>query len=424
MDLGEIWLRAPVRHSIGGIFVASHPNCHLQIGLLGPFYLRVEEEEIRDEVWKSKKALTMLKYLAARKGQKVSADMLIELLWPDNEDIDSTRNLHTAVWFARRVLTSKTDPEAESCLHYAHGSYWLELPEGCLDLHRFEEHVWKSRQLMKTDPAQALRHCEAALDLYRDDFLVEDVYDDWTISYREEYQELYFELILRSAKLLMEYRGDLQEAISILRSAVKKDEYREELYQMGIKFYILADRHVEAINLYKRYSKMLMDEFQLQPSHATQELIRQLHDHRERQEQVFSIDLALEPTTGAYICDKETLTVILTAEKRRMSRGGNAFSTLLVASKKQGAKGSRQMNAAFHILQRSLRSSDLISQYSDDQIVIFLPDTEATEAKALHRRLRQILEKKSVDISTLSFTLLDSEQLEEMQNTLVTTPAR
>ena len=403
---------------IGGILVKTYPCCRLQIGLLGSFYLVVGQDEVRDEDWKSKKALTMLKYLAAKRGQKVSADVLIDLLWPDNEDIDSTSNLHTAVWFARRMLTSKADPEAESPLHYANGSYWLELSLGCLDLDQFEEHVQKSRQLFKSKPEEALLHCESALELYRDDFLKEDVYDEWTISYREEYQEQYFELILRSAELLMDHRGDLQGAIAILRSAVQKDQYREELYQMGIKFYILADRHVDAVNLYKRYSKMLMDEFQLQPSRATQELIRQLHDHRDSSEPVYSVDLTVEPTTGAYVCDRDTLQVILTNEQRRITRGGNAFSILVVTNKKDGNKQNRQMQAVYHILQRSLRSSDLISQYSDDHIVVFLPDTEAAEGKALFRRLRKKLQEKSVDISTLSFTLHDSEHLEEMQNAL------
>src|SRR5690554_1019525 len=98
--------------------MSKHHYCQLQIGLLGPFNLIVDQKEIKESVWKSKKALTMLKYLATRKGQKVSADMLIELLWPDNEDVDSTSNLHTAVWFVRRMLTSKNEPKSESRLRY------------------------------------------------------------------------------------------------------------------------------------------------------------------------------------------------------------------------------------------------------------------------------------------------------------------
>lgn len=202
---------------------------HVKIGLLGPFYLVVDQIELEESAWKSKKALTMLKYLATRQGQKVSADVLIELLWPDNGDMDSMSNLHTAVWFARRMLTYKSNPQAESPLRYAHGSYWLDLDSVYLDLDQFERHVKASRQLVTKDPGKALLHCESALHLYRDDFLCEELYEEWMIRYREDYQELYFEVVIRSSELLIE-RGDLQGAIQMCRTAVKRDPFREELW--------------------------------------------------------------------------------------------------------------------------------------------------------------------------------------------------
>ena len=57
--------------------------CHLQIGLLGSFTLIVDGKPVESDVWTSKKALAMLKYLAARPGRRIPTDVLIELLWPD-----------------------------------------------------------------------------------------------------------------------------------------------------------------------------------------------------------------------------------------------------------------------------------------------------------------------------------------------------
>ena len=53
--------------------------CRAEIGLLGPFSLRIDGRQVEADVWKSKKALTLLKYLASRHGQRVSSDVLIEL---------------------------------------------------------------------------------------------------------------------------------------------------------------------------------------------------------------------------------------------------------------------------------------------------------------------------------------------------------
>ena len=80
--------------------------CRADPGLLGPFSLRLDGRQVEADVWKAKKALTLLKYLVSRHGQRVASDVLIELLWPDQGNVDIQRNLHTAVWFLRRSLLS------------------------------------------------------------------------------------------------------------------------------------------------------------------------------------------------------------------------------------------------------------------------------------------------------------------------------
>jgi len=396
----------------------SSNDCRFQIGLLGPFYLTIDQEEISPRLWKSKKAFTLLKYLAAKQGQKVSADVLIELLWPDNADVDSTANLHTAIWFVRRILTSKEDPDAQSPLRYANGSYWLELRDGCVDVGLFEQHAKEARQFASSDPEAALSHCESAIELYRDHFLSEDVYDEWTISYREDYQELYFEVVVGYAELLMKQRDDLHAAIKILRDAVKRDPYREELYQTGIRAYIQSERPVDAINLYEKYSKMLMDEFQLEPSLTTQNLILQLKDNGIEEEAVSVTSGTVEPTHGAYVCNRRALQFTLSTELRRLKRHGNNFAMVLAANLK-GDDWHHQLRRVFHALQRSTRSSDLICQFSTNLIVLLLLDTNAPQSQILWRRLKGVLREHEVDMSTLSFTLLNSENIEDMEKNLI-----
>lgn len=202
--------------------MANNAVCHLQIGLLGPFYLLIDQKKVEHNVWKSKKALTMLKYLAARHGQRVSSDSLIELLWPDNEDVDSTRNLHTAVWYVRRTLaeTFEDNPLVESPLRYSNGAYWLELGGGCIDTELFESYAKVSKQLEHANPEMALLYCEAALQLYRDDFLCDEPYEDWTIARRAEYRELFFQVTLRTAQLLIKHRASFLEAATLCREAI------------------------------------------------------------------------------------------------------------------------------------------------------------------------------------------------------------
>lgn len=391
--------------------MTSRRYCQLQIGLLGSFNLVVDGARVSSDVWSSKKAFMLLKYLAARPGKRVPTDVLIDLLWPDDKDTDRTSNLHTAVWFVRRILTSQANSDAEAPLRYENGSYWLDIDRGCVDAEQFRRHVMKSRELATRDPEMALFHCESALELYRDDFLCEEVYEEWTISFRDDYKELYFETIKRSAELMMEHRDNLEDAIRVCRLGVKKDPFREEYYQLGIKAYILAERYVDAMNLYKKYSKMLMDEFQLEPSPATQALVAHLCDKTGEEA------ATLAPDYGAYICDRAMLQFHLDTELRRSQRTGTSFSLLLIASQ-EGTRANRQMKTTFHILQRSLRNSDLICLFSENLIVVFLPDTTRAASEVLWDRLADTLEERNIDTSSLSLTLLSNEEWDDMKKEL------
>lgn len=382
--------------------------CRVEIGLLGPFSLRIDGREVAAEVWKSKKALTLLKYLASRHGQRVSSDALIELLWPDQIHVDIQRNLHTAVWFVRRTLFPQNGSSSDSLLRFSHGSYWLDLGGGCIDTDLFEFHVRKSRELEATNEEMALLHCEAALQLYRDDFLCDDLYEDWTIPYREEYRELYFQVALRAAGLLINDRGDLQTAVELCRGALKKDPLREEFYQAALQALILDKRFVEAMNMYKQYVRLLQDEFGLEPSPAITALIV---DMREALSQVSNGE-APKRTEGAYVCSRAVLQSFFETEKRRLQRTGEHFSVLVIGN--NGASEQHFLQA-FVLLQSMLRHSDVICRYAPSMIVIFLPATGAVGAQIVAHKAQQALEQKFGSTEAFSFLTLSSEDLDALQ---------
>lgn len=75
----------------------------MRIHLLGPVRVHVDGQSIDVRTWKSKKAVTLLKYLVTRSGERVPRDVLVDLLWPDSFAGDrSTHNLHTVVYYLRQ----------------------------------------------------------------------------------------------------------------------------------------------------------------------------------------------------------------------------------------------------------------------------------------------------------------------------------
>jgi len=253
----------------------------------------------------------------------------------------------------------------------------------------------------------ALFHCEAALALYRDDFLCEDIYEEWTIPHRDEYRELYFQVIVRAAELLITHRGDSQEALNLCRAALKKDPFREELYAAALKALIAGRRFMEALNLYKQYVKMLKDEFGLEPSPAVTDLINNMKESVQR------ANASPKPVGGAYVCSRAVLQSFLETESRRLKLTGNHYSVLVVGN--NGAS-EEQFLTAFTLLQSLLRDSDVICHYAPTMIVVLMPYTTGLGAKILSSKAQQALEQRFGRAAPFSFLILSSEQLDVLQN--------
>lgn len=379
--------------------------CPLRITLLGSFNLEIGGVDIKEEEWKSKKALTMLKYLAAKKGQKISSDTLIELLWPENQSLDSTGNLHTAVWFVRRVLHG-------AYLQYSNGSYWLDLgDDGCIDVDEFEMHVGKSKQLEMDNPDLALHHCNLALRLYHEEFLYEDVYDDWTVHYRDYYKERYFEVAVRTANLLRTHLADYKEAVRVCREALRKDPYREEIYQACFRALISDERYVDAINMYRNFSILLKTEFQLEPSPATQNIIHDVRRYLVKNEVLPVISVESMEAQGAYTCGRVIFQALLNIEQRRFERNDRHFSMLIFYIKNSSTLMQHHSQEAFKLLQHALRRADIICQWSANTVTIFLPETNAVAAKETLQRLNFKLSMAFKDVLEFDCDILSSEYL-------------
>lgn len=244
----------------------------MRVYLLGPLRVEVDGSVLDVASWRSRRALTLLKYLAARCGERVPRDALVDLLWPDSNDGErSTHNLHTVIYYLRRMLEPNLGPyETPRFLRQSHGMYWLDkaAPVWC-DTDEFLHLIRQAELLRGKNNVQALVLYQRALSLYRDDFCPEDVYDDWTVTMREKFRELYFSATLQAAQLLAEVKRDFDGAVNLCRAALAREPYREELHRAVIRHLILSGRYGEAALQYRTCERLLYEEFGLSPSPAT-----------------------------------------------------------------------------------------------------------------------------------------------------------
>jgi two-component SAPR family response regulator len=119
--------------------------------------------------------------------------------------------------------------------------------------------------------AQAASEYERAISLYRGDYLVEDLYEDWTMVERERLSNAYMDMLGRLALYYMD-SAQYQESIRACYRVLEKDRCHEDSYRVLMKCYSHLGLRGRALRQYRLCEKILREEYGTDPSPETQAL--------------------------------------------------------------------------------------------------------------------------------------------------------
>jgi LuxR family maltose regulon positive regulatory protein len=250
----------------------------LVIKMLGPFEVVRGEQGVAAEGWKSKKACTVLKYLAANRHKGfIPRDVLMELLWPESGIESAQKNLNAALTAVRKTL----EPEAargESSYLVAKGdSLRLEMGKGgWTDLELFRDGFSRAAKAKEVGDFDLYYHIlSETAGLYRGEFCAEDLYEDWCQSERESLKNDYVNLMKELATEHLR-RGENGEAAGRLEEAIAKDPGREDLYRKQMTICCQSGNRAGIEEAYRRCSSYLRENYEVSPSQQTAELYQRL----------------------------------------------------------------------------------------------------------------------------------------------------
>src|ERR687894_18576 len=178
------------------------------------------------------KALTILKHLLANRARPVSQDHLMGWLCPD-----------------LRIAT---------------------------DVEEFDGRYERGRRLEavgRTDEAN--EEYARAVDLYRGDYLLEDLYEDWTMVERERLSNAFVDMLDRLAANYIE-SGRLGEGIGACYRALEKDRCHENSHRLLMTCYARMGQRERAIRQYRLCESILGQEYSTSPSPETRHLCQSL----------------------------------------------------------------------------------------------------------------------------------------------------
>nr|WP_319392764.1 hypothetical protein [uncultured Desulfobacter sp.] len=109
----------------------------LEIRMLGRFQVSVDGKTIEHDQWPGSKALILFQYLAVHQSRGfIPKDVLVELLWPDQNPDKTGKRFNTAMSRLRKLLEPDLPPRAPSAyIQRKNDHYRLSLgPGGSLDI--------------------------------------------------------------------------------------------------------------------------------------------------------------------------------------------------------------------------------------------------------------------------------------------------
>jgi len=247
----------------------------LQARFFGPFEMLCNNETV--SLGRNDKVRTILKYLLANRFRPVSQDCLMGWLWPESNLKRARWSLNSAIHTLRNLISECPSSAPLNHVLLEDGYYRLCSEARVItDVDEFEAHYEEGRRLEKEGRArEAVAEYEKAIELYRDDYLVEDLYEDWTMVERERLSNAYMDLLGRLAVHYYEtehYQESLQACYRILA----KDRCQEDSYRLLMRCYTRLSLRERALRQYRLCERILKQEYGTAPTSETQVLYASL----------------------------------------------------------------------------------------------------------------------------------------------------
>lgn len=252
----------------------------LQIRCLGRFEVRRDGVLISE--WRRDKARTLFKHLVDRR-HPVHRDILVELLWPESDSRAASNCLRVTLHALRQAL-GRASGTADALVDYVkldgtnvslnhHAGLWI-------DVEAFSENIEAGFRFERDHRmSEALRCYEAAEALYRDDYLVEDLYEDWTLVRREELKDQYLMIVTHLADACLT-RRDQMGCIIRCHRILEKDPCREDAYCRLMRCYAELGQVSQALHWYDLCVLTLRKELDIAPSEQTTHMRELIIDGR------------------------------------------------------------------------------------------------------------------------------------------------
>ena len=235
----------------------------LQVRFFGHFEILCNGEPVG--LRRNGKALAIFKYLLAHRDRRVSREHLMEWLWPKSSLKGARSSLNVALCTLRKLL-SECSAGLQNYIFLEEGYYGL-CPTVRVesDVEEFDLRYEQGRRVEKTNRNEGADEYVRAIELYRGEYLLDDLYEDWTMVERERLSNAYLDMLERLAMYYKETE-QLRESIRICYRILEKDRGHENSHLLLAECYALLGSYDRAFQQYRLFEGVLKSTHGTEPS--------------------------------------------------------------------------------------------------------------------------------------------------------------
>lgn len=204
----------------------------VRITTLGGFGVEIDGRPLYDRDWHGPRTKTLLKALIVLGGSKVGSAQLGDLLWPEAEGDRARQALKTALSRLRRAGLQPGQTPPPLWIATRHGQISLVSGLCTVDAIVFQH-------ALAAAPPGNPAALDAALRLYRADFLPADLDEAWIVAHREHLRRLYLAQVRALAEQCLE-QGTTGTAEPHLERALTLAPSDERHYALLIRLQLAA----------------------------------------------------------------------------------------------------------------------------------------------------------------------------------------
>jgi DNA-binding SARP family transcriptional activator len=261
----------------GGDHCTMSKNTDLEVGILGPLVI---PSSGRCAAPTAPKPRQLLALLAARAGQVVPVDLMVDELWEYAPPSRATAVVQTYITELRRSLARalrlSRSEVARDVLPFTGWGYCLATDAKNLDAATFAHYAERGRRaLVNGENAQASSLLRQALRLWRGPALADVRVGPHLLAHRTRLEESRLSVMEQRVEADLR-QGRHHELISELSALTIQNSMNENLYSLLIISLYRAGRPAQALNAFHRLRHNLRQELGIDPSPRVQRLYEEI----------------------------------------------------------------------------------------------------------------------------------------------------